>query len=133
MAKSGVIKLRYKTSALTGTVPNLRVDVNDHTVYSVPLALTPTLGGLDIPVSTEDMKVGHIKLTVRASIMPTDARCLDERTFALHYIQILPETRIELSGLDTQVASLRGAWSVLPKNVMMSIPSNPSPEIIGIM
>ena len=132
-AKSGLIILRYKTSSLAGTVPNLRVDVNDHTVYSTPLALTPTLGGLDIPISPDDMKSGHIKLTVRASIMPKDARCLDERTFALHYLQILPETRVELSGLTTQVESLRGVWSVLPKNVTMSIPQKPSADIMKVI
>jgi hypothetical protein len=132
-AKSGVIKLRYKTSALTGTVPNLRVDVNDHTVYSMPLALTPATTGLDIPISEDDMKLGHIKLTVRASIMPKDARCLDERTFALHYLQVLPETRVELSGVTNQIDSLRGMWSVLPKNMVMSIPQKPSPEIMKVI
>lgn len=127
--KSGVIKLRYKTSALTGTVPNLRVDVNDHTVHSTPLSLEPTVSGLDIPISPEDIKLGRIKLTVRASIMPTDVRCFDERIFKLHYVQILPETRVELEGLTHQVFSLRGVWSVLPKNSIISIPENPSPAV----
>lgn len=133
LAGSGVIKLRYKTSALTGTVPNLRVDVNDHTVYSTALALEPTLSGIDIPISAEDLKIGHLKLTIKASIMPTDARCFDERTYALHYIQILPETRVELSGLSNKVESLRGVWSVLPKNVIMSIPKKMTPEIMKVI
>lgn len=133
MAKSGIIKLRYKTSALTGTVPNLRIDINDHTVYSTPLSLDPVTSGLDIPINTEDLKAGHIKLTVKASIMPTDVRCFDEHTFALHYIQILPETRLELGGLTNEVYSLRGVWSVLPKDVTMSIPNNPSPDIMKVI
>lgn len=97
--QAGVVKLRYKTSALTGTVPEIRVEINDHTVQSIPLSLDPTLSGLDIPISMEDIKVGYVKLTVRASVMPLDVRCFDERLFALHYIHILPETRVELSGL----------------------------------
>lgn len=133
LAGSGVIKLRYKTSALTGTVPNIRVDVNDHTVHSTPLPLEPTLGGLDIPISPEDLKIGHLKLTIKASIMPTDARCFDERVYALHYIQILPETRVELSGLTNKVDSLRGVWSVLPKNVTMSIPKTMTPEVMKVI
>lgn len=133
LAGSGVIKLRYKTSALTGTVPNIRIDVNDHTVYSTRLALEPTLSGLDIPISAEDLKIGHLKLTVKASIMPTDSRCFDERTFALHYVQILPETRVELAGLTNKVESLRGVWSVLPKNVTISIPKKLSPEVMKVV
>ncbi|MDD4928274.1 MAG: cellulose biosynthesis cyclic di-GMP-binding regulatory protein BcsB [Gallionella sp.] len=130
---SGIIKLRYRTSALTGTMPNLRVEVNDKTVYSTPLALEPTLSGFDIPVSTEDLKIGHVKLTIRASNMPTDVRCFDERTFALHYIQILPETRLELFGLTKPVGSLRGVWSVLPKDVVMSIPQKLTPELMKVI
>ncbi|MCX7194281.1 MAG: hypothetical protein NTY60_11805 [Proteobacteria bacterium] len=133
LAGSGVIKLRYKTSALTGAVPNLRIDVNDHTAYSTPLALEPTLSGLDIPISADDLKIGHLKLTIKASIMPTDSRCFDERIFALHYIQILPETRVELSGLSNKVESLRGVWSVLPKNVTMSIPKKLTPEVMKVI
>lgn len=133
LAGAGVIKLRYKTSALTGTVPNMRVDVNDHTVYSSPLALDATTSGIDIPISAEDLKIGHLKLTIKASIMPTDARCFDERVYALHYIQVLPETRVELSGLTNKVDSLRGVWSVLPKNVTMSIPKTITPDVMKVI
>lgn len=130
---SGIIKLRYKTSALTGAVPNMLIEVNDKTVYSTPLSIEPTLSGFDIPVSMNDLKTGYIKLTVRASIMPTDVRCFDERAFALHYIQILPETRLELSGLTKPVGSLRGVWSVLPKDVVMSIPQKLTPELMKVV
>lgn len=131
--KSGVIKLRYKTSALAGTVPSLRIDVNDKTVYSTPLSLESTVSGLDIPISYEDLKIGHIKLTVRASIMPADVRCFDERVFALHYVHILPETRVELEGIPRQIPSLRGVWSVLPKDVIMSVPQQPTPEVMKVI
>lgn len=131
--KAGVIKLRYKTSALSDTVPKLRVAVNDHTVQSVPLSVDPTVSGIDIPISMEDLKIGHVKLTIRASIMPSDVRCFDERLFALHYIHILPETRVELSGLTHQVYSLRGVWSVLPKDVIMSIPQTLTPEVMKVI
>lgn len=134
LAQTGIIKLRYKTSALTGTVPNMRVEVNDHTVHSTPLAITPTISGLDIPINPEDLKSGHVKLTVKASIMPADVRCFDERTFALHYLQILPETRVELAGLTaSNNTSLRGMWSLLPKNVSMSIPQKLTPEIMKVI
>lgn len=131
--QAGVVKLRYKTSALTGTVPEIRVEINDHTVQSIPLSLDPTLSGLDIPISMEDIKVGYVKLTVRASVMPLDVRCFDERLFALHYIHILPETRVELSGLTNKVTSLRGVWSVLPKDVTLSIPHDLTPELMKVI
>ncbi len=131
--ESGIIKLRYKTSELTGTVPSLRVAINDHTAYSTPLALEPTVSGLDIPISPEDLKVGHIKLTVRVSMMPSDVRCFDERIYALHYLHILPETRIELAGVKDVVPTLRGLWSVLPKDITLSMQKNPSPELMKVV
>ena len=132
-AKAGVLKLRYKTSALTGTVPNMRIDINGHTVHSLTLTEEPTVSGLDIPISMEDLKIGHIKLTIKASIMPTDVRCFDERNYALHYIHILPETRVELQGVTDRVYSLRGIWSVLPKDVTISMPQNPTPDIMKVV
>ncbi len=130
---SGVLKLRYKTSALTGTSPKLRVDINDHTVYSTPLSLEATTSGFDIPISQEDMKVGHVKLTIKASMLPIESRCYDERLYALDYVQILPETRLELAGIYEKKNSLRGTWSVLPKDVSISIPGKLTPELMKVI
>ncbi len=131
--KSGVIKLRYKTSALVGTFPHLLVAVNDHPPQSTPLAIEPTVSGMDIPISPEELKKGYVKLTVRAAIMPSDVRCFDENAFTLHYIQILPETRVELTGYPTHADSLRGTWSFLPKNVTMSVPEKLTPEVMKVI
>lgn len=131
--KSGIIKFRFKTSALPNAVSSYRVEVNDHMVYSSKLSQEATLSGLDIPISPGDLKIGYIKLTVRASIMPDDLRCFDEHVYALHYFQVLPETRLELGGLDYNVSSVRGVWSLLPKEVTIAIPQDPSANIMRVI
>jgi hypothetical protein len=132
-AKSGLVKFRYKTSSLAGTVSNLRIELNGRTVYSFPLATDPTISGMDIPLDADDLKAGQIKFTVRASIMPTDVRCFDERNFVLHYIQVLPETRLELTGLTSVISSLRGVWGMLPKHVTISVPKVITPAVMKVI
>jgi hypothetical protein len=111
----------------------MRVEVNDHVVWESQLSVEPTISGVDIPLSDYDMKVGHVKLTVRASIMPSDVKCFDERKFALHYIHILPESRVELTGIPQEIKTLRGVWSVMPKDVILSMPANPTPDIMRVV
>lgn len=125
---SGVMKVRYKTSSLANTIANMRIEINDHAATNIHLTTEPVIDGIDIPVSKSDIGVGHIKVTFKASILPSDNRCYDERALSLYFLQILPQTRLELNGIDTAANTLRGAWSVLPKTVKVGVPENITPS-----
>lgn len=130
---SGVMKVRYKTSSLANTISNMRVEINDHAATNIHLLTEPVVDGIDIPLSKDDIKVGHIKVTFKASILPGDNRCYDERALSLYFLQILPQTRLELSGIDTAANTLRGAWSVLPKTVKIGVPENITPSVMKVI
>lgn len=121
---SGVLKVRYKTSSLANTISNMRIEINDHAAANIHLPMEPVVDGIDIPVSKADIGIGHIKVTFKASILPGDNRCYDERALSLYFLQILPQTRLELNGIDTEANTLRGVWSVLPKTVKIGVPEN---------
>lgn len=130
---SGVVKVRYKTSSLANTISNMRIEINDHAAANVHLPTEPVVDGIDIPVSKGDIGVGHIKVTFKVSILPSDNRCYDERALSLYFLQILPQTRLELKGIDTAANTLRGAWSVLPKNVKIGVPEHITPSTMKVI
>lgn len=130
---SGVVKVRYKTSSLANTISNMRIEINDHAAANIHLSADPVVDGIDIPVTKGDLGVGHIKVTFKASILPNDNRCYDERALSLYFLQILPQTRLELNGINTAVNTLRGAWSVLPKTVKIGVPENITPSTMKVI
>jgi hypothetical protein len=130
---SGVVKVRYKTSSLANTIANMRIEINDHAATNINLSADAVVDGIDIPVTKGDIGVGYIKVTFKASILPSDNRCFDERALSLYYLQILPQTRLELNGISTATNTIRGAWSVLPKFVRVGVPETITPSTMKVI
>lgn len=130
---SGVMKVRYKTSSLANTISNMRIEINDHAAANIHLPTEPVIDGIDIPLTKSDLGAGHIKVTFKASILPSDSRCYDERALSLYFLQILPQSRLELNGIETAANTLRGAWSVLPKTVKVGVPENITPSTMKVI
>lgn len=123
--RGGTLRLRYRASGGINPVSNLRVDINDQPVRSVSLGEREAPAWLDVPVSAADLARSALKVTVRASLVATPDRCFDERSLALFFVQIMPETRLDLD-LAPDEGSLRAAWSRLPTRVRLALPGQES-------
>lgn len=119
--KNGVLKLRYRVSGALDPLSSLRVDLNDHPARQIALNGNGAGDWLEIPVGERDLSRDHLKVTIRAILVATRDRCFDERALALHFVDLLPESRFE-TGLSGAAQTLRSAWATLPNPVRVYLP-----------
>lgn len=124
-AGAGVLRLHYRTSGRINPLSNLRVDVNDKPVRSVSLGDQESGAWLDVPIGRDDLTKSAVKVTVRAALVATEDRCFDERSLALFFVHLMPDTRLDLT-VPPGDGSLRAAFSRLPDRVRIAIPAQAS-------
>lgn len=119
---SGKIRLHYRSSPMLHKSSNVRVYANH-----VPLLAAGLSGDgdqvLDIPVRKSELvtKDGFVRIELKVSMLFSDDRCLDERING-GFFYVKPETSLTVN-LRDEISSLRGAWSLLPKEVRVSLPA----------
>lgn len=121
-ARSGVVRLHYRTSGRINPMSTLRVDVNDKPVRTLSLEGREESAWLEVPVSAGDLAKTALKVTVRASLVATRDRCFDERSLALYFVHLMPDSRLDLD-LPAGDGSLRAAFSRLPAKVRIGLPA----------
>lgn len=124
--KDGVLRVRFRASGLLDPLSSLRVDVNDRPRRLESLAGKDAGEWLEVPVGAADLTRDYLKVSLRASLIGTRDRCFDERSLRLHFVHILPETRLDLNLAGTP-PTLRSAWATLPNPVRIHLPAKPQP------
>lgn len=129
--RNGVLKIRYRVSGLLNPLSSLRVDLNDRPARQVSLTGKSVAGDgadwIEIPVTENDFDRDLLKVVVRAVLVASDNRCFDERALVLHFVQILPESNLELN-VPLAQQSLRSAWVSLPNPVRVLASSAMQPD-----
>lgn len=122
------LRIAYRAAAQLDRRSTLRVDINGRPVRLVPLASGGTDEFIDIAVPRSEFEgASRLAVTVRAALIASDDRCFDERQLALHFVDVLPESRLEFT-LGAAAASVRAAWAALPATVRLSVPRTPDLE-----
>ena len=120
-ARAGMLRLHYRTSGRINALSNLRVDINDKPARSVSLVDQEAGAWLDVPIGRNDLLKSVVKVTVRAALVATEDRCFDERSLALFFVHLMPDTRLDLT-VPAGDGSLRAAFSRLPDRVRIAVP-----------
>ncbi len=124
--RGGVFRLNYRASKMLLPISNVSIYVND-----VPLAQTRLVADnmrheIAIVLPAETFTGDTLKVTIEAGIVIDDSMCLDLRAGG-GFLAILPNTALDIA-YGTMPRSIRDAWRMLPKHVVISVPAEPLDE-----
>lgn len=118
------LRLGFNPVAGLGEHSVLRVDVNGLPVYSSSLAQGGNTRWVEVPLSRKVLDAGEggaVDVVVRASLMVSEDRCMDDRATA-SFLHIDSQSGLALD-LGPDGGSVLGAWEMLPKHVTLSLPA----------
>lgn len=125
---SGTLRIKFSSSPILHSLSNLRVYIND-----IPRATYKGVSGPEgtthsIRLNREELTPGYLRVSFRSALLlsANPDHCLDQRISG-SYMHIAPETGLQLE-IAAPVESVRGAWSLLPRTVRISIPAG-KPEL----
>lgn len=127
-ASSGMLRLHYRASGRINPMSTLRVDINDQPARTISMDGHEDATWLEVPVTAAALVKPALKVTVRASLVATQDRCFDERSLALFFVHLMPDSRLDLT-MPGGDGSIRAAFSRLPPRVRISIPSTVSESV----
>ncbi|MEO6877568.1 MAG: hypothetical protein ABI205_03740, partial [Gemmatimonadaceae bacterium] len=102
----------------------VQVLVNDVPKWSQSITTPNVEIPVDLPLSSAELSHAFVKVTIRFGGRLNDDRCYDWRTNG-SYIAVKPGSGVQYSYRSEQLATIDGAWSVLPRAVTVAIPAGP--------
>ena len=119
----GSLRVHFSASSQLSEASSLRFDINGKPALLRGLNNLTQPTYVDIPLDQIALQSSALRLTIKAVIIQTDNRCLDERRLVLNYVHILPQTSLTLA-LDS-VTNLAATWTSLPAQVKIGMPAAP--------
>lgn len=123
---SGSLRIKFSSSPILHSHSNLRVYIND-----IPRATFKGVSGPEgtvhtIRLNAEELAPGYLRVSFRSALLLSAGpdHCLDQRING-SYLHVSPETGLQFE-IAAPVESVRGAWSLLPRSVRISIPAGKS-------
>lgn len=114
------IHLKYRVSPLLNDLANLQLSVDNYPLEQVRLNSQGVDQILIAEIPKRFLRNGNIQLTVRAALPISEDRCLDTRVNGSN-LHIDPDSTFTLH-YSGEIGSLRDAWTLMPNQVVMSIP-----------
>ncbi|MDX8394520.1 MAG: cellulose biosynthesis cyclic di-GMP-binding regulatory protein BcsB [Mariprofundales bacterium] len=119
---SSNFRLIYRSSYMLHVRANIRVLINDIPVGQYKIKADGAVHDLNVPLNPSIFHGAWIKLTVLASLLVDEDRCLDERS-NVSFFHIMPESSLTLAYAPAE-KTVRDAWRLLPHTVKISLPKD---------
>jgi hypothetical protein len=118
-ARNLQLRLRYRASSLHDKLASMRVDIAGIPQLTQVLPNDGADHELVVPVNPALVKGNSLRVSLLASLLVNEDRCVDER-IGHAFLHIQPGSGLE-ADYDATVNSLRDAWQALPAQVTVSL------------
>lgn len=121
--QGAMFRIGYVATDGLSSLSSLRVEVDGRPVRSRTLS-EGGMHWMEVPVPADLLgndRRNHVEVTLRAALMMSDDRCMDERASA-NFLHITPSSGLMLAA-DGNENSPAGLWESLPRSVTLSLPA----------